>query len=164
MRLIMLGAALAIALPSAGFAQAAVPSTTQYMTMAGQSDLFEIQSGQLAQKMSANPAIKNFGRQMVADHTKSTEMVSVAAKDSGMQELPLASLSRDQKAMLAQLKGESGPAFDETYIAQQLKAHQDALALQSAYAAGGDDPNFKAAAGRIVPVVQSHLSMLQAMH
>jgi predicted outer membrane protein len=42
-----------------------------------------------------------------------------------------------------------------------MKAHEDTLALQRAYAANGEDPNLKAAATYIVPIVQSHWTMLQ---
>lgn len=36
-----------------------------YMTMAASSDMFEIQSGQLAQRMSQNTAIRSFGQMLV---------------------------------------------------------------------------------------------------
>jgi len=163
MRLLILGGALAIALPTIGLAQPAPPPAADYVAMAGQSDLFEIKSGQLAETKAANPAIKKFAQQMVDDHTKTTKMVMAALKASGMQDAPPASLSADQQTMLAELKSESGEAFDKTYIAQQLKAHQDALALQSGYADGGDDPKLKAAAGKIVPVVKIHLAMQQGL-
>ena len=164
MRLLILGGALAIALPAVGLAQPTPPPAADYVAMAGQSDLFEIKSGQLAEEKAVNPAIKKFGQKMVDDHTKSTKMVMAAVKADGMQDAPPASLSENQQAMLAELKSESGEAFDKTYIAQQLKAHQDALDLQSGYADGGDDPKLKTAAGQIVPVVKMHLAMLQSMN
>jgi putative membrane protein len=163
MRRLVLGGVLAIALPAAVFAQPAAPSAVDYITIAGQSDLFEIQSGQLAEAKSANPAIKKFGHQMVTDHTNSTKMVMAAAKADGIPESPPPSLTADQKSMMAELKSESGEAFDKTYVAQQLKAHQDALAVQSSYAGSGDDPKLKSAANHIVPVVQMHITMLQGM-
>ena len=162
MRLLILGGALAIALPTFGFAQPAAPPADQYVTMAGQSDEFEIQSAKLAVE-KGSPAVRNFGRQMITDHTKSTAMVMAAAKASGLPASP-PPLTADQQAMLTELQGESGDAFDKTYVSQQLTAHQQALALQDAYAKGGDDPKLKAAAAHIVPVVQRHLSLLQAMH
>jgi putative membrane protein len=164
MRLLILGGALAIALPTFGLAQPAPPPAADYVAMAGQSDLFEIKSGQLAEAKSMNPAIKKFAQQMVDDHTKSTKMVMSALKADGMQDAPPASLSADQQAMITELKSENGADFDKTYVAQQLTAHQDALALQSGYAEGGDDPKLKAAAGQIVPVVKMHLAMLQNMN
>ena len=54
-----------------------------YMATAGSGDQFEIQSGQLAQQMSQNPAVRNFGSMLIADHTRSTQMVVAAAQAGG---------------------------------------------------------------------------------
>jgi putative membrane protein len=164
MRTYILASVLALTLSAEASAQSITPPAAQYMMMAGQSDQFEIQTGKLAATKATSADIKNFGNQMVTDHTKSTAMVMAAAKKSGLPTSPPPPLKADQQAMLAQLQSQSGAAFDQTYVSQQLKAHQDALALQRSYAKGGDDPNLKAAAGKIVPVVQMHLSMLQKMH
>ena len=48
-------------------------------TIAG-SDMFEIQSGKLAETMGATPAVKELGKMLVIDHTKSTDMLKAAAK------------------------------------------------------------------------------------
>jgi len=162
MRLLVLGA-LAIALPTVGLAEPAASPAAQYIMTAGQSDQFEIQSGKLAETKAANLDLRKFGREMVADHTRSTATVMAAAKKSGLPTSPPPALSADQQAMLAELQSESGEAFDKTYVSQQTKAHQEALALQTAYENGGDDPNLRAAAADIVPVVQLHLTMLRNM-
>jgi putative membrane protein len=158
MRLLILGGALAIALPTMALAQPAAPPAPQYVTMAGQSDDFEIQSGKLA-VLKGSPAIRNFGQQMITDHKKSTAMVIAAAKKSGLPVSP-PELTADQQQMLSVLQSESGDAFDTTYVDQQLTAHHEALALQTAYAKDGDDPNLKAAAAHIEPVVEMHLTRL----
>jgi putative membrane protein len=161
MRLHIIGGVLAIALPTVTLAQSAAPPAAQYMMMAGQSDQFEIQSGEVAETKAANLDLRKFGRQMVADHTKTSALVMDAAKKSGFPPSPPPPLTANQEAMLAELQGLSGAAFDKAYSGQQMKAHEDALAMQRAYAANGDDPNLKAAAIHIVPIVQLHWTMLQ---
>jgi putative membrane protein len=161
MRSLLLCGALAL-LPAIASAQAAPPPpAAQYMMMAGQSDQFEIQSGKLAVSKAMSPDVKKFGAQMVTDHTKSTAMVMAAAKESGLPAGPPPALKPAQQTMLAQLQGQTGAAFDKTYVAQQLAAHKGALALQSSYAMSGDDKNLKMTAGKIVPVVKMHLGMLR---
>src|SRR3982751_314488 len=59
-----------------------------YMAMAGSSDQFEIQSAQLAQQMSQNKAVRNFASMLVADHTRSTQMVVAAAQSAGITPPP----------------------------------------------------------------------------
>lgn len=47
--------------------------------------------------------------------------------------------------------------YEKVYVRQQVMAHQQALALHTAFAQGGDKPALKQAASGIVPVVQHHL-------
>jgi len=53
-----------------------------YMATAGSSDQFEIQSSQLALQMSQNPALRNIANTLIADHTRSTQMVVAAAQSA----------------------------------------------------------------------------------
>jgi putative membrane protein len=141
----------------------AAPAATaaDYVMKAGQSDAFEIQSGQLAASKAKRSDVQAFGAQMVKDHTKSTEMVLAAAGKSGLPAASPPPLRPDQQDKLSQLQAASGEAFDSLYASQQLQAHEEALALHSAYAQGGDDANLKKTAGKIVPVVTKHLEMLR---
>jgi len=135
-----------------------------YLAMAGSSDQFEIQSGQLAQSMSQNPAVRQFGGMLVADHTRSTQMVVGAAQSAGITPPPPALLPQHQ-AMLDQLRAAgSGPNFDMAFQQAQVQAHQEALTLHQNYAASGDVPALRATASQVVPVVQMHLQHVQAMN
>jgi putative membrane protein len=166
MRTQVLAALLVLVFPVATMGQPSppVPSAADYVMKAGQSDQFEIQTGRLAAAKALSPALRSFGSQMVTDHTKSTAMVIAAAKKRGIPATPPPPLNPDQQAMLTELQDLSGDAFDQDYVTQQTTAHQQALALQSSYGKGGDDPNLRAVANQIVPVVQMHLGMLQKMH
>ena len=53
-----------------------------YMETAGSSDQFEIQSSQLAMQMSQNPGVRNIANMLIADHTRSTQMVVAAAQSA----------------------------------------------------------------------------------
>lgn len=182
MRAFLLGAAATLALAGAASAQAGhsrmnhsangptpmgAPGPTlptpEYLTAAGQSDQFEIQSGMMAQKMGRMQGVKSFGRMMVTEHGKTTEALMSAVKASGMSPPPPPPLRADQQAMLDDLRTRSGDDFDRTYVQQQLMAHQEALSVQTGYAAGGEMPKIKAAAARTAPIVQSHINQLEAM-
>ena len=134
-----------------------------YLAMAASSDLFEIQSGQLAQQMSQNPAVRQMGAQLVADHTNSTNMLVAAAQAAGITPPPPVMLPADQ-AMLDQLRAAgSGPSFDMAFRDIQIQAHTKALALHQNYAAQGDVPQLRTTAGQIVPVIQAHLQHAQML-
>jgi putative membrane protein len=135
-----------------------------YMAMAGSSDQFEIQSSQLALQVSQNPAVRNMANMLIADHTRSTQMLMAAAQSAGLTPPP-PMLMPEEQAMLDQLRAAgSGPAFDMAFQPIQLQAHQKALALHQNYSAQGDVPALRTVAGQIVPVVQMHLQHAQSLN
>jgi len=135
-----------------------------YMAMAGSSDQFEIQSGQLALQMSQNAAVRNIANMMIADHTRSTQMVVAAAQTAGLTPPPPAILPQHQALLDQERASGSGPAFDMAFQQIQIQAHQQALQLHQNYAASGDVPALRTTAGQIVPVVQMHLNALQSLN
>jgi putative membrane protein len=48
-------------------------------------------------------------------------------------------------------------------VAQQVTAHQDAVALFESYAKGGDDPELKKWAAKTLPNLKRHLTMAQKL-
>jgi putative membrane protein len=132
-----------------------------YLAMAASSDLFEVQSGQLAQQMSQNPGIRQFGGMLVTDHTNSTNILVAAAQAAGITPPPPMLLPKHQ-AMLDQLRA-AGPNFDAAFRDAQIAAHTEALALHQNYAAQGDVAQLRTTAGQIVPVIQGHLQHAQAL-
>ena len=133
-----------------------------YLSMAGSSDQFEIQSGQLAQQMSQNPGIRQIGQMLVADHTNSTQQLMAAAQSAGITPPPPA-LRPEHAALLQQIQSAPPGQFDMVFRDVQIQAHQQALQLHQGYASGGDTPALRTAATNIVPVVQNHLTMLQGL-
>ena len=166
---ILLGGALALAACSTTPRTAAPADLTNplmapgYLAQAASGDQFEIQSGQLAQQASQNPAVQQFAGMLITDHTQSTQMLMAAAQSARVTPPP-ATLLPPQQALLDQLRAAgTGPAFDQAFQQAQIQAHQQALQLHQGYAQSGDVPVLRTTAGQIVPVVQRHLTMLQSM-
>ncbi|MEO6247799.1 MAG: DUF4142 domain-containing protein [Sphingomicrobium sp.] len=145
-----------------GATAAAMPAQGFTDTVAG-SDMFEIQSGKLAETMATSASLKSIAKMLVADHTKSSDMLKAAAKKtSPMVALPMI-LPADLKAKLDALKAAKGADFDKLYVEQQTDGHKAALDALKAYSAGGDQAALKEFATSAVPVVQGHLDKLMAM-
>lgn len=143
-------------------AAAALPAQQFTDTVAG-SDMFEIQTGKLAQTMGGSTEIKDFGKTLVTDHTKSSEMLKAAAKKTNpVVALPLV-LPPELKAKVDALKATKGADFDRLFVQQQTEGHQKTLDALKAYAAGGDQPSLKDFASKAETVVSSHLQKLQSM-
>jgi putative membrane protein len=166
---ILLGGALALAACSSNPRPAAPADLTNplmapgYLAQAASSDQFEIQSAQLAQQASQNPAVQQFAGMLITDHTQSTQMLMAAAQAAHVPAPPPTILPA-QQAMLDQLRAAgTGPAFDQAFQQVQIQAHQNALQLHQNYAQSGDVPALRQTAAQIVPVIQKHLQMAQAL-
>lgn len=141
-------------------AMAAPVPTGTYISQAANSDLYEIQAGELATKNGQSQQVKDFGKMMVADHTRSSQEMQ-ALVDQGDFAVPVPTrLDAEHQGMLDRLKQASGEAFDREYMAQQMTAHRKALALHQNYAQNGEDAALKAFAAKVAPVVQKHHDML----
>jgi putative membrane protein len=53
------------------------------------------------------------------------------------------------------------PSIAVQFLRDQVSSHEDALAVFRVEATNGDNPDIKAAAGRLIPVVQSNLDSLR---
>jgi putative membrane protein len=141
---------------------AAMPAQKFTDTVVG-SDMFEIQSGKLAETMGSTPAIKDFGKMLVADHSKSSDALKAAAKKtSPVVALPMV-LPTDLEAKLDALKAAKGADFDKLFVEQQTDGHKAALDALKTYAAGGDQTSLKEWATSVIPTVEGHLTKLEAM-
>ena len=156
-----LAATAAIAFGGVAYAQTAT-GAADYVSKAGASDQYEMQSSQLVLQSTSDAKVKTFANRMIKDHTKSTAMVAAAAMKDGMNPPPPA-LDADGQQMISQLQGATGPDRDKMYMQQQVMAHDKALALHKDYGHNGDSKPLKTAAMKIVPVVQAHKNMLTSM-
>ena len=138
-------------------------STEQYLEKAAAGDLFEVESGKLAVQKGGSDEVKQFGRMMTEDHTRSTEKIKQTVSKTPLMNMPPALLTDRQRSTLERLSAAEGSQFDKLYIESQLEAHQEALELHRSYEATGDDAALKQTAAAIVPVVEKHLAALEKM-
>ncbi|HEX6859264.1 MAG TPA: DUF4142 domain-containing protein [Caulobacteraceae bacterium] len=126
----------------------------------GAMDMYEIEAARLALSMSTNPNVRAFAQQMINDHTASTAQMAAAMQSIGMNPPP-AQLTPDLTARLDALRT-AGTGFDAMYLADQVQAHQQALALHQACAANAGAPIANVSAG-LVPHIQGHLNAAQSL-
>ncbi len=146
----------------AGMAADMTPENrTAYVEMAASSDMYEIQSSQMAASRAQNETMRNFAQMMIRDHTNTSQQLMAAATAAQLPPMTPRLLPMHAD-MLARLQARTGADFDREYGRQQLMAHEQALALHSNYAARGDTPALRVVAGSAVPVVRQHLEMVRA--
>ena len=139
------------------------PSTADFVKEAAMSDMFEIESSQLAEQRAGDKATKDFAAMMVVDHMKTTRELKAMIGEGVVKETPPKAVSSAQQSMLDKLKSEKGGDFAKLYHADQVSSHKDAASLFDRYASGGDNAALKAWAAKTAPVVRHHLEMAQAL-
>jgi putative membrane protein len=150
--------------PAATGPTQSAPSAQDFVNKVAISDMFEIQSSQLALSKQPDKDTKPFAQKMVTDHRKtSKELKSLVDGGKVKATLPSALDTQHQK-MLDDLKAKSGKDFDQSYDQVQVKAHQDAVVLFNAYAKDGDDPELKKWAAKTLPHLERHLTMAQKLN
>ncbi|MES2987986.1 MAG: DUF4142 domain-containing protein [Pseudomonadota bacterium] len=134
-----------------------------FVNLASASDWYEIEAGKLAKVKATSQALKDFGAMMETAHTESTAKLKAAAATANPAILPDPALDAEQGANLATLRDATGSDFDNAYKAQQVNAHEKALAAMKEYAAGGAVPQLRAFAAEASKVVQMHLDKIKSM-
>lgn len=154
-----IGDATENAAEDAGDALTPTPDGQAFVDRAAKSDAFEIAAAKLAQSNAASAEVKSFATEMTRAHTDSTAKIKAAAAQATPPITPQPALTEDQNAKLADLGKLTGAEFDRQYMAGQVKAHEDALALMERYSQHGDVAPLKTVAAEIAPIVQRHLEM-----
>ena len=147
-----------------GAAPAAAPlASADFANAIAGGGRFEIESAALAASKATSADLKSLAAMISADHQKAGSELKTAAAASNPPFTPLASLNPKQKTDLAALGGLSGSQFDQLYVTQQIAAHQEAISVLRSYAAGGESPQLKEFAAKVLPTVQGHLDRLAAL-
>ncbi|PWL16608.1 DUF305 domain-containing protein [Falsochrobactrum shanghaiense] len=139
------------------------PTTQDFVTLSGSSDMFEIESSKLALD-KGDPATKSFAQQMVTDHEKtSAELKDLIATKVKSVKAPAAP-TEDHQKMLDDLKKLQGDEFTTQYRSDQESVHENAVDLFKRYGENGDDADLKAWANATRPTLEHHLKMAKELN
>ena len=138
------------------------PTTQDFVKEAANSDMFEIAAAQIAQQ-KGNAEEKKFAGQMINDHGKtSSDLKGLVTSGDVKAEVPTVLDSAYQKK-LDTLRNTEPSNFASEYDSMQVNAHKDAVSLFERYSKSGDNPKLKDWAGNMLPTLQHHLEMAQAI-
>lgn len=159
------GPALSQSLPEKSGLNALVgasPSTADFVREAAMSDMFETRSSELAAIRGDEPT-RAFAAKMNEDHQKSSSELARLVKPH-IEQTPLPSvLDSNHQSMVDKLKELNGSEFTKQFRSDQVSAHQAAISLFQRYGEGGSDSAVKAFAKKMLPVLQEHLKMAEAL-
>jgi putative membrane protein len=132
---------------------------SSFFNNAAEGGIAEVDAGQLAQQKAGNPELKDFGAMMVKDHGAANAKLQAIAASQNVK-LP-SSASIMQIASNKELQMMSGESFDNAYIKDQIKAHEDTMELFKKEIATGKDPQARDFARATLPTVQAHLAKIK---
>jgi putative membrane protein len=159
MRRFAFAAFIATALAGPAFAQQM--SAQDFVNMAASSDMFEIQSSQLAVEQGQTDNVKEFAQMMITDHTASSQKLATIAAAQNLT-VP-AEMMAPQTELMENVTGAEGDAFDAAYGQAQAENHMVAAQLLETYSENGDNEALKEFAAETLPVVQQHLETAKTL-
>ena len=132
-----------------------------FVMQAGQLSMMEVELGRLAVQRGSSAGVKQYGQEMVEDHTRANQELMQLAMQKKV-ELPT-EMSTQNTALIDRLSGLSGKSFDTAYKQAMIDSHNQAIALFQAQSQQGQDPQLKAWATQKLPKLQAHLDMVNQM-
>jgi putative membrane protein len=132
-----------------------------FVMQAAQTGMLEVQLGRLAVQRGSSAGVKQYGQEMVDEHTQKNQELMQLTMQKGM-ELPM-EMSSQNKALSDGLSRLSGTSFDAAYKQVMIDSHNQAIALFQAQSQQGQDPQLKAWATQTLPNLQAHLQMVNQM-
>lgn len=126
-----------------------------FMTKAADDDMIEANVGQMAESRAAKTEVRDFAKTLADDHSKAYGELLQLANTTGDKVPRGIDIRRDRNA--SQLKHLTGARFDHAFLSDEIASHEKAIAAFRREAAHGSDPEVKAMASRMIPVLEKHL-------
>ena len=130
-------------------------TVSAYVPSAAIGDMYEIQAADMALERTENAQVRELAQMIKTDHTAASERLRAAAQAAG-ETLPT-ELDERRQGMLDNLRAaSSAEEFDRVYIAQQVAAHEEALALHRGFADNDENAALAQHAQSVIEPIEMH--------
>jgi len=147
---------------TANFAGMSDTAFVQQFAMANRGEILE---ARYILRHTENPIVRNFAQHMIDDHSTAAVKLTEAARDVAPPiHIDQAATSPAAELQLANLRALSEPMLDTAYMREQIRDHNQAIALLDYESQNGKAPGLRAFASATRPVVLGHLGMVEAYH
>lgn len=144
-----------------GDTTAVAEEDSKFAVDAANGGMAEVQLGKVAEEKATDPKVKEFGKMMVADHSKANEELKTLAASKNIT-LPAAPDADMQKAA-SDVSGKNGSDFDKAYIAQMKKDHEKTVKLFEDGQKNVKDAELKAFIDKTLPTLKAHLEHVASL-
>jgi putative membrane protein len=121
----------------------------------------EIALAKLALETSPRNRVKSLAQRLLSEHDTANQQLRELAtrKQFDWPTMP----DEAQKAIYARLSMLSGSQFDRVYLEEMLHGHRMAIATFQREAMEGSDSELKAWALKILPILETHLELIEGL-
>jgi putative membrane protein len=155
-----LGCVLVLSLPLLAQAKTS-RADSAFMKMAAQADMTEAHIGQMTETQASQSEVKDFGQKLIHDHTDAyAQLTSLAAKTG--ESIPKG-INVRKITTVEQLTKLKGKRFDHQFVQAEIRDHEKAIADFKREAQHGQDPDVKAYASKMIPILEGHLRQAKAL-
>lgn len=129
---------------------------SEFLVAAAETDLMEIEIGKLAVSKGTHAHVKEFGKMLIDDHSKSAETMKPFAARLNVT-LPAAITEKGRERYEDLNEEKQGSAFDKEFADMMVKGHKEAIDKMEKAADKANDPEIRAWAAGMVPTLKAHL-------
>lgn len=142
---------------------AQVRQAQDFVNAAGQSNLVEIQTAQLALQKGDSADVKKFAQQMIDDHKAANDALKAAASAAALAPPPETLDDAHMRKVNDLTEPKGAGAFDRDFMAQQIDTHADAIGLLKGYAHDGAISQIKDYAVTTLPKLEENKTQAEAV-
>ena len=136
---------------------------SEFLVAAAETHLMEIEVGKLAQSKGTAQGVKDFGKMLVADHTKAAADTKSFAEKLSVS-LPASITEKGQEHYNELNEQAKGKDFDRKFADMMVKDHEEAIEKMEKAADDANDPEVRAWAAGMVPTLKMHLEHAKTLH
>lgn len=139
-------------------------SDADIVAMVAAANRGEIAAGRMAESKATNPAVRAFGRDMVADHTMLLNKGQALARRLNITPAPSADsaiVAMNDRVSSELSNAAKGAGFDSLYVNTQVQGHQMTLDMLRNAEGKAQNPQLRTMLNDAQPVVQRHLDRIR---
>jgi len=149
----------AVAQVTASQDSSAVVVDTAYIRQAIRSNFVEVALGRVAESRAEDSSVKEFARRMVSDHNSMNQQWTSLARKNRMAYT--VDFGPDGKQTIDRLEDLSGTRFDQAYMTEMIRHHEEDLFTFQRLARWAGSAEVRQLASGGVPTLQEHLALAQ---
>jgi putative membrane protein len=138
-------------------AQGNVKDDSKFIRDVATDNLLEVRLGDLASTKATNASVKQFGQQMVTDHTAMLNQWRELVKQTGYPFQP--GLNKQQQDEFNRLSKLSAVDFDRTFMTAMVQDHQTAISKFQTEGMSAKSTQVQQLVSNNLPILQQHLDL-----